>query len=398
MISVLFVDDEPMLLSGLRRMLRPMREQWQMSFAESADQAIGLLASAPFDVVVSDIRMPGRSGVDLLTEVSQRWPHTVRIILSGEADLETACHSVRVSHQFLSKPSDLDVLRATITRACRLQATIGDPALARMVGAMANLPSLPQAYGELMRLLDDPACSAEAVGQVINRDISMAASVLRLVNSAYFSLPRLVTNAGEAARLLGFDLIKTLVLGVGIFSQFDGNEQLGGRVGALCTHSVAVASRAREIAARLGLDKANRELACMAGMLHDIGELVLTANHPEAMRRTFDECRADGTALWAKERALLGASHMEVGAYLLALWGLHDSVVEAAAFHHQPSCIAEASAPDILTAVHLANHCVAEQEGAESRSSSPLDNDYLASVGALPLAVTLMAEGTAQAH
>jgi len=398
MISVLFVDDEPMLLSGLRRLLRPMRDEWQMNFAESADQAIGLLNSAPYDVVVSDIRMPGRSGVELLSEVAQRWPHTVRIILSGEADLDTACRSVRVSHQFLSKPSDLDALRTTITRACRLQSKITDPALARFVGALEHLPCLPQVYEELVALLNDSACSAEAVGEVINRDISMAASVLRLVNSAYFSLPRLITHAGDAARLLGFELIKTLVLGVGIFRQFEGRHALDAHVQSLCSHSVAVAARSREIAAHLGLSKADRELAAMAGMLHDVGELVLAANHPDVMLRMLATAGHDTPPLWQMEEQALGSSHMETGAYLLGLWGLHDAVVESAAFHHVPSQIHEASRPDVVTAVHIANHFVTETERPGSQLRSPLDHAYLDAVGTTALVARLRSEAAEQFH
>lgn len=398
MISVLFVDDEPMLLSGLRRLLRPLRDEWRMNFAESAEQAIGILRDAPHDVVVSDIRMPGRSGVELLTEVAQRWPHTVRIILSGEADLDTACRSVRVSHQFLSKPCDLDGLRATITRACRLQGKITAPELAQFVGALEFLPCVPQVYEELLEALHDSTCSADAVGDIIHRDISMAASLLRLVNSAYFSLPRLITNAGDAARLLGFDLIKTLVLGVGIFRQFEGLHELDPHVNALCSHSVAVAAQARTVAARLGLGKADRELAGMAGMLHDIGELVLAANHPQVLLKTLADANDDSPPLWQLERQALGSSHMEVGAYLLGLWGLHDAVVETAAFHHMPAQIPEATAADVLTAVHIANHLVAETERPGSQMRAPLDSDYLDAVGVTHLVQEMLNEQTNPVH
>lgn len=398
MIAALFVDDEPMLLSGLRRMLRPMRDEWRMSFVESADAAVELLNSETYDVVVSDIRMPGRSGVDFLAEVAERWPDTVRIILSGEADLDTACRSVRVSHQFLSKPCDLDALRATITRACHLKRTIGDPALAEFVGSLQFLPCLPAVYEELIALLNDPACSAEAVGAVIHRDISMAASVLRLVNSAYFSLPRLITNAGEAARLLGFDLIKTLVLGVGIFRQFEDLEALDPHVTTLCTHSVAVAAQARRVAARLGLSKAECELAGLAGMLHDVGELVLAANHPDALLRALAVAGDEAPPLWQLERDALGSSHCEVGAYLLGLWGLHDAVVEAAAFHHQPSSPGASSRAGALTAVHIANHLVASSERPDSHMGSPLDDEYLEAVGATALVDELHAEIATPAH
>jgi putative nucleotidyltransferase with HDIG domain len=257
---------------------------------------------------------------------------------------------------------------------------------------------MPQVYEELVKLLNDSSCSAEAVGEVINRDISMAASVLRLVNSAYFSLPRLITSASDAARLLGFELIKTLVLGVGIFRQFEGISALDAHVHALCTHSVAVAVRSREMAARLGLAKADRELAGMAGMLHDVGELVLAANHADVLLRTLATAGDDTPPLWQMEQAALGSSHMEIGAYLLGLWGLHDAVVEAAAFHHIPSQIREAARPDVITAVHLANHFVAETERPGSGMRSPLDHAYLEAVGISDLVEQIRGEETDRVH
>lgn len=390
MISVLFIDDEPMLLAGLRRTLRPMRDAWRMSFVESADAALEVLAGEPQDVVVSDIRMPGRSGLDLLAEVATRWPQTVRIILSGEADLDTACRAVRVSHQFLSKPSNLDELRSTIGRALRLRDRVGDPAVARLVGTLQRLPTLPRAYTELVALLEDPECSADAVGRVIAHDVSLTTGVLRLVNSAYFSLPRLVTDAGDAARLLGFDLLKTLVLGVGIFYNAETEALHEAGLGRVSSHALAVTARARSIAGRLGLSREDQELAGMAGMLHDVGELVLALNHLREPGPA--EGGAPGLS-WDRERSSFGASHMEVGAYLLGLWGMHDTIVEVAACHHEPGRVREAGRPDVLTAVYLANRCVAAAESDyDGETRAPLDCEYLARIGAEGLAQELLAE------
>ncbi|MGD9601881.1 MAG: response regulator [Gammaproteobacteria bacterium] len=382
MISVLFVDDEAMLLAGLRRQLRPFRHEWDMAFAESAAQAITALEQRPFDVVVSDIRMPGRSGVDLLAEVAERWPRTVRVILSGEADLETACRSVKVTHQFLAKPTPPDALYQAIARAYRLRALVNDTALVERIGALATLPAIPQLYRELIESLQDPDRSIESIAALIGHDLAMAASVLRLVNSAYFALPRRITDVSEAVTLLGIDLVKTLVLGVGIFEQFGSRGVLADYLHQLCDHSLAVALRAKAIALEVGLDRPTAELAGMAGMLHDVGELVLAANYGDRLAAIVREAGRDHVALWQKEREAFGATHMEIGAYLLALWGLPDPVVEAAAYHHRPVAVTEARGVDVLTAVHVANHLVHAAGDAEEAHGAPLDEAYLHAVGA----------------
>lgn len=396
MITVLFVDDEPMLLSALRRQLRPLRQEWDMHFADSAAQAIMVLETTACDVVVSDIRMPGRSGVELLTEVAARWPRTIRIILSGEADLETACRSVKVTHQFLAKPTPLETLKATITRARRLQEMVHDPDLIQRVGALSTLPSVPHLYTELMRKLQEPECTIAHVGELIRCDIAMAAGVLRLVNSAYFALSRRITDIVEAVTLLGIDLVKTLVLGVGLFRQFEQLGELDAYVRRLCDHSLKVALSAKEVASDLGLDRPTADLACMAGMLHDVGELVLAANHPDLFAGLLHDATAEGCPVWQKERAVLGTSHMEIGAYLLALWGLPDAVVEAAAFHHTPGAVSEALQPEVITAVHLANHLANETYGDAGPARASLDETYLRNVGAEAVAASFLAKyGTA---
>lgn len=111
---VLFVDDEPNVLQGLQRMLRPQRRRWDMTFCDSGEEALRRLAEAPFDVLVSDMRMPGMSGAPLLAEAQARFPRVVRLILSGQADRESLDALAGVTHRFLSKPCDAALLQAAI--------------------------------------------------------------------------------------------------------------------------------------------------------------------------------------------------------------------------------------------------------------------------------------------
>src|ERR1700751_643330 len=103
---VLFVDDEAMVLSGLQRSLRPMRNEWEMAFVNSGAEALQLMEHEPFDIIVTDMRMPVMNGAQLLEEVKRRFPQCFRIILSGQADQETIMRAVDPTHQYLSKPCD----------------------------------------------------------------------------------------------------------------------------------------------------------------------------------------------------------------------------------------------------------------------------------------------------
>lgn len=120
---ILFVDDEPALLEGLRNLLRRDRDRWDMAFAIGGAAALEELARQPADLVVADLRMPGIDGLSLLSEVRRQWPATARMVLSGHAEEDMAWRATAVAHQFLSKPIEPDALRGVIERTldlCRL--------------------------------------------------------------------------------------------------------------------------------------------------------------------------------------------------------------------------------------------------------------------------------------
>jgi putative nucleotidyltransferase with HDIG domain len=353
-VRVLFVDDESLVLEGLQRMLRPLRSEWDMQFVDSGEGALALMATAPFHVVVSDMRMPGMSGADLLSEVMKRHPSTIRLILSGQSDHEQARKTVGTAHQYLSKPCDADTLKATVTRATGLLRIMSSDRLRLLIGRMDTLPSLPALYHQLVALMNRPNATLKQVGELIAQDMSMAAKVLQLVNSAFFGLGRNVTSPVEAAGLLGLETIQALVLSLHAFTSLDAARMSGLHLEAMWEHSMAVSSLARDITASERAPRAQVDAAFMAGMLHDIGKLVLAANLPEDYARVLATAQAQRIPLHEAERTAFGESHGEVGAYLLGLWGIANPIVEAIAFHHQPlSCSDHAFCP--LTAVHVAD-------------------------------------------
>ncbi len=111
---VLFVDDEPKVLAGLQRMLRPLRHEWRMTFAAGGAEALAMLERGPFDVLVTDMRMPGIDGPQLLEEVRRRFPHVLRIALTGQYHGDAVQRSAALAHYHLAKPCDPDMLKEAI--------------------------------------------------------------------------------------------------------------------------------------------------------------------------------------------------------------------------------------------------------------------------------------------
>lgn len=378
---ILFVDDQPEILSGLRRMLHGLRREWSMDFVESGEEALALMAETPFDVIVSDMRMPGMDGSQLLTESMNRHPEIVRIVLSGQADQESVLRSVTPAHQYLSKPCDAKILKSTIARACALRETLNQESLVRLVSQVTTLPSLPHVYTELLKQLQSEDTSVKSIAELIAQDVSMTAKLMQMVNSSFFGLPRRVESPSHAAALLGLDVLKPLVLSAGIFSHFSENGLPGYSADALVEHSLAVSRLAEAIAKCHSDNKELAEDALLGGLLHDIGQLLLVEYVKEPYGKTLELSRKKAIPLCDAELECLGANHADVGAYLIGLWGIADPIVEAVAFHHQPAkCEAEGFSP--LTAVHVANILVNEtQSPGDIAYSLNLDVDYLEHCG-----------------
>ena len=215
---ILFVDDEPNVLSGLRNVLRSQRRQWEMVFALGPEEALAKLAEQPFDVVVSDMRMPQMDGATLLSEVKRLQPKAVRIILTGQTEQETVLKSVFIAHMFLSKPCDPGLLKRVVDRACRLNSILNSEELRAAAGRVDMLPTAPKTYAALNEALIRPNCTVDDVARIIERDVGVCAKILQLVNSAFFGLPRKITSLNEAVTYMGTLTIKNLAMALEAFS------------------------------------------------------------------------------------------------------------------------------------------------------------------------------------
>ena len=372
---ILFVDDEPKILDGLRRMLRSMREQWDMEFVSSAPEALARLDTSPFDVIVSDMRMPGIDGLQLLQEVRKRHPEMVRFILSCQTDRAVMLRSVGTIHQFISKPCEHDALKSRVTRACALQRLLHQPSLRALVAGIGSLPSLPSLYVELMEEVRSPHGSIQKIAATIARDISMTVKILQIVNSALFGLRMRVSDLQHAINLLGLETIQGLVLTAQVFEHFQKRPAQGLTLEALWNHSMTVGAAARMIAKAEGGDATFVEEAFLAGLLHDVGVLAMLTKSDGEYEAVLQNPTRQVESLTALEREALGASHAEVGAYLVGLWGIDDPIVEAIAYHHTPqSCAEYAYSP--LTIVSAVHAILTETDSHAFEGHATLNEDY----------------------
>jgi len=374
---VMFIDDEPNILSGLKRILRPMRNEWQMQFAEGGQVALDSLADAPCDVIVSDMKMPGMDGAELLSAVKKQYPSSIRIALSGETDAHMIYRCVQHAHQYLAKPCDPDALVSAVRRAFTLRDLMHDAALERTVAELSSLPSLPEAYEKIMRELQSEDPSLQKVAKIVESDVAMSAKILQLVNSAFFGLARHLASPAEAATYLGVDVLKSLVLTTGVFSQFEDSPIDDATLKSIWNRSSQVGALAKAIVMRETNDKLQADYALMGGLLTEVGKLVFASSYPDKFVSVATKVADDASNEIAVEKEVIGHSHTEVGAYLIGLWGLPNPVVECVAFHHEPAdCVDAGFIP--LTAVHVATAIVT----ANGHDELPiLDAGYIDALG-----------------
>jgi len=379
--QILFVDDEPMVLKGLQRTLRKMRAEWDMAFASSGKEALGILDQQSTDVIVSDLKMPEMDGMQLLTEVKARHPRVVRIILSGHLEHEMTLQSVQYAHQNLSKPCDAEILKQTLVKLFALRDILADEAVKKIVSQIGSLPSLPSIYSEIIEEMHSEDPSLKKVGDIISKDLSMTAKILQVVNSVFFGLSRKIGSPQEAVVLLGLETIKALVLSVKIFAEFSQKKFAWFNMDALFNHSMSVSTYAKAIVKneKLGQDLINHSL--MAGLLHDLGKLILATNFQEPYQQVLTAAQGSDRNLWDLEYEAFGTSHAEIGAYLMGLWSLETPIIEAIAFHHCPANSMSQNM-GLLTAVHVGN-AIDHNGQAPTNGNTDLQYDaqYLESLG-----------------
>ncbi len=330
---ILFVDDEPNVLEGLRGLLRKQRKQWEMTFAEGGEQALRELAAGRYDLVVTDMRMPGIDGAALLRTVQQEYPHVIRIVLSGQTEQEVTRRMVYIAHQFISKPFDGRELQGVIERACRQQTLVETPSLRSAVGQIGQLPVRQALYGPIVEVLSNPQVTMPEAAAALERDPGLSAKFLQIVNSAFFGLRQRVVDVRTAVSALGLELVRTLAQSSEVQTAQIRDDLWGGfDLAAADRHTQLTA----QIARRLLRDRQSAQDAGSAARLKDTGILVLMSHLPEPFGRVLELALSSGRPIWEVEAEVLGVTHAEIGAYLLGIWGLPDTIVDAVAHQHAP--------------------------------------------------------------
>jgi HD-like signal output (HDOD) protein/ActR/RegA family two-component response regulator len=378
---ILFVDDDPLLLELYAVAMEKESDRWEINSAENGTRALAILAAKKFDVVVSDMRMPGMDGVELMREVRNLHPHTSRIIISALGDQEEIARGLESTHQFLAKPVRTKELFDILSRIGKLDAFLLNGKLKALVGRLDSLPSFPSIYLQIIRELNAEDPSIEAIADIAVKDPALTAKMLQVANSAAFGLAHKVSNPFEAVQFIGLNAVRSISLSAHVFRDFESADIKRFSAQQLWDDALRCAQITRLIMRLEKIDEQETEDACTAAMLRNAGKLMLAKNLPQEFQQTLTLATEQNLPLLEAGQKVLGATHAGVAAYLFGLWGLAAPMVEAVAFHLQPMQ-SETRTFNPLAAVHVA-HVFANELWPDkiSGKAAELDRDYLAAIG-----------------
>lgn len=356
-------------------------ESWQVQLAATGTAALAALEQSAFDAVVVDAAISEVDARQLLLLAAERHPQSEIFLCADVSPHSSEAPPVGERWQLLAKPISGPLLARALKRAFSFRAWLPSRAARELLHTVNILPSPPATYLKVLRALESPDSSLDTVGQIIGQDPAMTAKLLQLANSAAFGLQQQVADPATAVMFLGIETTKALILLAHTFSYFEKLHPADFSLEVLWNHSLLTAHAARQLAREENIRGEATAPYYTSGLLHDLGKLIYAANLPVKFSLALRMARDYQQPLWQIEKNLLGASHAEIGAALLAIWGLPTDIVESVAFHHEPARSEKAGFTPVA-AVHVANALVHETSAdTQGLAISSLDQEYLKARG-----------------
>jgi putative nucleotidyltransferase with HDIG domain len=225
-----------------------------------------------------------------------------------------------------------------------------------------QLASLPEIYYQLNEAIHDPDCTFDDIGEIISMDAGLTARLLQIVNSAFYGFSSQVETVTHSLTIIGTDQLTQLVLASSVMSRFKGIPEDLLNMEGFWRHSIASGLAARTLATLSG--EYNVERYFVAGLLHDVGRLVMAVKIPDQTRAIIEKVKESGQSLYEEEQRTLGFDHAELGGRLLKSWYLPERLEEAVTHHHNPA--GAINFPEEAAVVNLANAIAQNMQLGES--------------------------------
>jgi HD-like signal output (HDOD) protein len=348
---ILFVDDEVLILKALKRLFEDT--EFSVRTAENGPEALAMLAEENADLLVTDLKMAGMDAYELLRTVREKYPSTIRVVLSGHFDEGMLLKIQRKSlaRLYLLKPWQNEELLASIRQLFEVEKILQKRNLLEMINKIGTLPSPSKTYNRFKALVERDACLKE-IASVLEEDVSIAAKILQIANTAFYGAR--TGSVKQAITYLGITNISNIVLSANIIDGLKPKTQSGRDAAEIIWKHSDSTNKITMYLHKKILNTQIPDTSAVAGLLHDVGRMVLYNTFEQGSRKTFSAIRKEELYDYFEKSEPKNITHQEVGGYLLKWWELPYPIVEAALFHHDPLNPGIMNR-DIVSLVHIAD-------------------------------------------
>ncbi len=376
---ILIIDENTEQLAGYKNALDSHSVEWEINCFETSEQALEHAGDNTVDIAIAAYQTNGKQGVALLSQIGELQPDAQRFILATEAEKPELEDAIDGTFQFLPSPCPADRLITEIQSCLAIDTWLGNPKIKEIVSRMGEFPSLPPLYLKVVNAINSRNASTAQIGEAISGDLAISAKILQTVNSSYYGFEEKIADIGQAVSVLGIESVKNLVLAMQVFGKLGHSADQKAIADQLWHHSMSVAVAAKRLALYETQDQRAGEEAYTAGLMHDIGKLVLLNAVGDEFEQARQKASQESIPVWQAENEIIGCNHAETGAYLLARWGMPAPLVEAVALHHDPAN-SFSKGFTTLAAVHLADALTWERQFPD-KPEAKADPRFLADIG-----------------
>ncbi len=294
--------------------------------------AIEIIADREIGVIIAHFGRNLKDCHNFCLQARKQAPSFIIIILLNDEHSGEVANKIKYAHQTLALSCSNKEIVGAIERGLIASREIQkNPKLTSLLSKLESLPSPPSVYFNLRENLDMPSCNASSLSKLIARDPVLAAKILRIANSGFYAVSRTISDLQQAIALLGTETLLGLVLATHVY---DSLPLPGLNLENLWKHAIGVGLLSREIAKDQGANQSQIESSGIAGLLHDLGSLVFISNKPAEYQAILRKAKGFEPELVKYEKQAFEINHAELGGFVLMLWGLPDSTVNAVKDHH----------------------------------------------------------------
>jgi HD-like signal output (HDOD) protein len=373
---IFFVDDAPGLRKIFHTLLERLQPKWEIKEFEDAASTLAACEQAVPHLIISDQTMPKTTGTEMFDIIRQKYPETIRILISGHA---VTANKIASAHQFLAKPFNIREIADTIQRAISAQESLSNPAVAKLVGSITSFPALPKSCLDILQELEGDV-NTEKVSRLIGEDGGVLTRALHLANSPLFNGGTVVEDAGAALTQLGTRNMRALILSVHVFQGYEKLNLPEINYTRLWNHCCQTAGIAQQLAKKQS-GAGDLQDVLFAGLVHDLGRLIMMENHREEYAGACLQAIAEKSSLEAVEMQRFGMNNTELTGFLLRLWGMPESVCRAVTNHLEPWLYPGETMVTASTVLYVANYLARQENPPDSFTTPPLNEEYLKAVG-----------------